>query len=151
MQADAAFPGTGVECLPVGDGVFVYIVGISAGKGETSDVVTGVDDVGVMAGILGVFHALGLLLVIALLFGGVPAVERVVVEPREILADAELLGVAFGVVVVGPVHIGLRLCHEHVGHLQRGLALLGAQLVALPDVLQAGLHVLQAGRVTVLA
>ena len=55
------------------------------------------------------------------------------------------------IVIIRPIDVGLRLGHEHVGHLQRGQALLGAQVVALADVLEAGLHVLQAGRVALRA
>ena len=94
-------------------------------------------------------HTLGLLLVVAGLLIGIPAVKRVIVTPCEVLADDILLGMI--VVVIRPVDVGLRHGHEHVGHLQRGQALLGAQVVALADVLEAGLHVLQAGRVTLLA
>ena len=151
MQADATLPCAVVERLAMGDGVGAHVLGVGARDGETGDVVVGVDDVGVVAGALRVLHALGLLLVVAGLLVGVPAVERIVITPREVLADIELFGVSLGIVIVRPIHVGLRLRHKHVGHLQRRQSLLGTQVVALADVLEAGLHVLQAGRVAILA
>ena len=142
--ARVAHPRADLERLAMGD-THVTVLGYR----ETGDVIVGLNDVGVVAGALRVLHPLGLLLVVAGLLVGVPAVERVVIAPCEVLAYAELLGVIK--VVIRPVDVGLRLSHEHVGHLQRRQALLGAQVVALADVLEAGLHVLQAGGVAILA